>query len=189
MPRSASGSDNLAEPAVRTCRLERDLAEHLADHGDSDQRSSSRAIRTWHLPPDAVEVLARDEDRVVQLLLADSCDDAPEDMLLRVWQSWAGSLSVPIAPTATRTSPVPTCSATPMIPIRGCANRPWTKRNVTPARHAAARHPGLPARVLVRLLRDTGTAQSAARHPAMPLPVMEQMHQRNQPPTDTTPGL
>ncbi|WP_329454080.1 PE-PGRS family protein [Streptomyces sp. NBC_01497] len=59
------------------------------------RRSVARARR---LPPDVVEHLARDEDRVVQLFLAESCDDAPADMLLRVWQWWTGSLSSPDRP-------------------------------------------------------------------------------------------
>ena len=59
------------------------------------RRSVARARR---LPPDVVERLARDEDRVVQLFLAASCDDAPADMLLRVWQWWTGSLSTPDRP-------------------------------------------------------------------------------------------
>lgn len=54
--------------------------------------------RARHLPPDVVDRLARDEDRVVQLFLAESCDDAPADMLLRVWQWWTGSLSTPDRP-------------------------------------------------------------------------------------------
>ncbi|MFE5814577.1 HEAT repeat domain-containing protein [Streptomyces sp. NPDC056479] len=54
--------------------------------------------RARHLPPDVVERLARDEDRVVQLFLAESCDDAPADMLMRVWQWWTGSLSTPDRP-------------------------------------------------------------------------------------------
>lgn len=54
--------------------------------------------RARHLPADVVERLARDDDRVVQLFLAESCDDAPADMLLRVWQWWTGSLSTPDRP-------------------------------------------------------------------------------------------
>ncbi|WP_031475275.1 hypothetical protein [Streptomyces bicolor] len=54
--------------------------------------------RARHLPPDVVERLAVDEDRVVQLFLAESCDDAPADMLMRVWQWWTGSLSTPNRP-------------------------------------------------------------------------------------------
>lgn len=54
--------------------------------------------RARHLPADVVERLAHDEDRVVQLFLAESCDDAPADMLMRVWQWWDGSLSAPDRP-------------------------------------------------------------------------------------------
>ncbi|KUN69315.1 PE-PGRS family protein [Streptomyces canus] len=54
--------------------------------------------RARHLPPDAVALLADDEDRVVQLFLAESCDDAPADMLMRVWQWWDGSLTSPDRP-------------------------------------------------------------------------------------------
>ncbi|MFB7830824.1 PE-PGRS family protein [Streptomyces sp. NPDC056056] len=59
------------------------------------RRSVARAER---LPPDVVESLAHDEDRVVHLFLAESCDDAPAEMLLRVWQWWTGSLSAPGRP-------------------------------------------------------------------------------------------
>ncbi|WP_326813264.1 hypothetical protein [Streptomyces scopuliridis] len=51
--------------------------------------------RARHLPTDVVELLARDEDRVVRRFLAESCDDAPADMLLEAWQWWTGSLSIP----------------------------------------------------------------------------------------------
>ncbi len=54
--------------------------------------------RAKHLPPDVIELLARDEDRAVQLFLAESCADAPADMLLEVWQWWTGSLSHPDRP-------------------------------------------------------------------------------------------
>lgn len=58
-----------------------------------------RAVaRAKHLPPDVVECLANDRDRVVQLFLAESCDDAPADMLLRVAEWWTGSLSSPDVP-------------------------------------------------------------------------------------------
>ncbi|MEV6162465.1 PE-PGRS family protein [Streptomyces sp. NPDC052052] len=59
------------------------------------RRSVARAHR---LPPDVVELLSRDEDRVVQLFLAESCDDAPGEMLLRVWKWWTGSLTNPGRP-------------------------------------------------------------------------------------------
>ncbi|MFE2881335.1 hypothetical protein [Streptomyces sp. NPDC059272] len=59
------------------------------------RRSVARAV---HLPPDVVELLAHDEDRVVRLFLAESCDDAPADLLLDVWTWWPGSFSFPGRP-------------------------------------------------------------------------------------------
>jgi hypothetical protein len=59
------------------------------------RRSVARATQ---LPPDVVERLAHDEDRVVRLFLAESCDDAPADMLLEVWTWWSGSFSFPGRP-------------------------------------------------------------------------------------------
>lgn len=58
----------------------------------------SSAARAKRLPPDVVERLARDEDRVVRLFLAESCDDAPASVLLEVWLWWDGSLSFPGRP-------------------------------------------------------------------------------------------
>jgi hypothetical protein len=59
------------------------------------RRSVARAPR---LPPDVADLLARDEDRIVHLFLAESCDDAPPAMLLDVWTWWDGSLSHPGRP-------------------------------------------------------------------------------------------
>ncbi|MZD03572.1 PE-PGRS family protein [Streptomyces sp. SID5785] len=59
------------------------------------RRSVARARR---LPPDVVDRLAHDEDRVVHLFLAESCDDAPPWLLLQVWRWWDGSLSFPGRP-------------------------------------------------------------------------------------------
>ncbi|MEV5535112.1 hypothetical protein [Streptomyces prunicolor] len=77
-------------------------------HGDADAMrrlavSSHPLIRgsvarARHLPPDVVERLARDEDRTVRLFLAESCDDAPAEMLLEVWRWWDGSFSYPGRP-------------------------------------------------------------------------------------------
>ncbi|MCC9309547.1 hypothetical protein LN042_21115 [Kitasatospora sp. RB6PN24] len=59
------------------------------------RRSVARAPR---LPTDVVAALARDQDRVVRLFLAESCDDAPPEMLLEVAGWWDGSLSFPGRP-------------------------------------------------------------------------------------------
>ncbi|MGW7054298.1 PE-PGRS family protein [Streptomyces sp. NPDC054887] len=45
------------------------------------------------LPPDVVELLARDEHRVVRIFLNENADDAPGPMLLELFREWAGSLS------------------------------------------------------------------------------------------------
>lgn len=77
-------------------------------HGDADAMrrlaGSSHPLirrsvaRARHLPPDVVERLARDEDRTVRLFLAESCEDAPAEMLLEVWRWWDGSFSHPDRP-------------------------------------------------------------------------------------------
>ncbi|MDK9496044.1 hypothetical protein QEZ40_000382 [Streptomyces katrae] len=77
-------------------------------HGDTDAMrrlaASSHPLvrrsvaRARHLPPDVVQRLARDEDRPVRLFLAESCDDAPAELLLEVWRWWDGSLSHPDRP-------------------------------------------------------------------------------------------
>ncbi|WP_030317672.1 hypothetical protein [Streptomyces flavochromogenes] len=59
------------------------------------RRSVARARR---LPRDVVERLARDDDRTVRLFLAESCDDAPAEMLLEVWRWWDGSFTHPDRP-------------------------------------------------------------------------------------------
>ncbi|MEU5195092.1 hypothetical protein AB0G86_13705 [Streptomyces scabiei] len=77
-------------------------------HGDADAMrrlaASSHPLvrrsvaRARHLPPDVVELLSRDEDRAVRLFLAESCDDAPADLLLEVWRWWDGSFTHPGRP-------------------------------------------------------------------------------------------
>ncbi|MEU0026097.1 PE-PGRS family protein [Streptomyces sp. NPDC006335] len=92
------------DPRGRYHPLDWVVALHHDDEAMRRLAASSHPVvrrsvaRARHLPPDVVELLARDEDRVVQLFLAESCDDAPADMLLRVWQWWDGSLTVPDRP-------------------------------------------------------------------------------------------
>ncbi|WP_405868031.1 PE-PGRS family protein [Streptomyces sp. NBC_00005] len=92
------------DPGVRHHELDWVLALH--DDPDAMRRlaASSHPLvrrsvaRARRLPPDVVERLAKDEDRVVHLFLAESCDDAPADVLLGVWQWWTGSLTRPDRP-------------------------------------------------------------------------------------------
>ncbi|MET7595731.1 hypothetical protein ABZS84_11840 [Streptomyces sp. NPDC005481] len=77
-------------------------------HGDADAMRRLAAschplvrrsvARARHLPPEVVARLARDEDRAVRLFLAESCEDAPADLLLEVWRWWDGSFSHPDRP-------------------------------------------------------------------------------------------
>ncbi|WKX68645.1 PE-PGRS family protein [Streptomyces sp. XD-27] len=177
LPRPVYDAEDLGQRAVESCRLQRDLAEHLARHRDPAQRrrlagnphlakdlvaalaqdpdasvrltvslrpelseeqraaisvdidpdarcypldwvvalhddpvamrrlgASSHLLvrrsvaRAKRLPADVVGRLARDEDRLVRLFLAESCDDAPPEMLLEVARWWTGSLTFPDRP-------------------------------------------------------------------------------------------
>ena len=59
------------------------------------RRSVARAPQ---LPADVAALLARDSDRVVRLFLAESCNDAPPEMLLEVAGWWDASFSFPGRP-------------------------------------------------------------------------------------------
>ncbi|MFF7725802.1 PE-PGRS family protein [Streptomyces sp. NPDC008001] len=151
------------------------------------RKSVARAKR---LPEDVVALLARDEDRVVQLFLAESCEDAPADMLLRVWQWWTGSLSHPDRP-----------RSHPNFPRQGLlqyadAPDPRMRRLALddPAssvelverfgrdtdeevRLRAAQDPRLTAASAVRLLDDPSgrIRRAAALHPGLPARVLIQL--------------
>jgi hypothetical protein len=144
------------------------------------RRGVARARR---LPPDVVELLARDEDRIVQLFLAESCDDAPAEMLLRVWQWWDGSLTRPDRPRGHPNFPrhgllryaddpnprmrqlaLDDPESTPELVER-------LSRDVSEeVRYRAATDPRLPATAAARLLEDPHqhVRHAAALHPRMP---------------------
>ncbi|MEU4348215.1 PE-PGRS family protein [Streptomyces sp. NPDC023838] len=271
MARSAFGAKGLEATelqsrAVKTCRLERSLTEHLAHHGESAQRCmlagnphldpdlvnilahdpdekvrSAVAVRSdlteeqraaididfdprvhhypldWvvalhedpaemrrlaasshplvrrsvararRLPPDVVELLARDEDRVVQLFLAESCDDAPADMLMRVWQWWTGSLSTPDRPHGhpdfPRTGllryaddPNPRMRQLALDDPKSTAGlvERFSRDSDEEVRHRAAKDPRLTPASAVRLLDDPHEhiRGAAARHPGLPARVL-----------------
>ncbi|MFE6888307.1 hypothetical protein [Streptomyces sp. NPDC057694] len=89
-------SMSLALPWVEGLHGDADAMRRLAASSHPLIRRS--VARARHLPPDVVERLARDEDRTVRLFLAESCDDAPAEMLLEVWRWWDGSFSHPDRP-------------------------------------------------------------------------------------------
>ncbi|MFD0855940.1 hypothetical protein ACFQ07_27120, partial [Actinomadura adrarensis] len=148
------------------------------------RRSVARAKR---LPFDVVERLARDEDEVVQLFLAESCDDAPADMLLRVWAWWTGSLSVPDRPFGHPNFP--------RIGLLEYADHPnprfrrlalddpestadlverFSRDDDAEVRSRAAADPRLSAASVMRLLQDPDPlfVRQAVRHPSLPARVL-----------------
>ncbi|WP_406134289.1 PE-PGRS family protein [Streptomyces zaomyceticus] len=148
------------------------------------RRSVARARR---LPPDVVERLADDEDRVVQLFLAESCDDAPADTLLRVWRWWTGSLSHPDRPHGHPNFPrhdlvrhadgpdprmrrlaLDDPESTPELVER------FSRDSHEEVRHRAAVDPRLSAASAVRLLDDPHEhiRRAAAAHPRLPARVL-----------------
>ncbi|CAM5433567.1 hypothetical protein SALBM311S_07052 [Streptomyces alboniger] len=266
MPRSVYEAQNLKTDALEKCSLERELAAHLARHGEPAERRSlagnprldpdlvellaadpdadvryavsiradltedqraripieferySRShtlewvkalhhdddavrrlaasshplvrrsvARARHLPPDVVARLARDEDRIVQLFLAESCDDAPADMLMEVWQWWDGSLTVPDRPRGHPNfprhdllryadDPNPRMrrlapddpESTPELVAR------LSRDPSAEVRYRAATDPRLPAACAVLLLEDAHEhiRGAAARHPRLPVRVL-----------------
>ncbi|MGI5459045.1 PE-PGRS family protein [Streptomyces sp. CA-249302] len=143
--------------------------------------------RARHLPPDVVERLARDEDRIVHLFLAESCDDAPADMLLGVWRWWTGSLTVPDRPRGHPNFPrvgllryaddldprmrqlaLDDPESTPELVER------MSRDPDTEVRYRAAKDPRLTVASAVRLVGDpVGHIRSAAaRHPDLPAQVL-----------------
>lgn len=81
---------------VKALHHDADAMRQLASSPNIAIRRS--VARAEHLPPDVLELLAHDEDRVVHLFLAESNADAPPDMLLSVWTWWSGSFSHPGIP-------------------------------------------------------------------------------------------
>ncbi|MFJ9952405.1 PE-PGRS family protein [Kitasatospora sp. NPDC091207] len=143
--------------------------------------------RARHLPPDVVARLARDEDRVVQLFLAESCDDAPAELLLDVWLWWTGSLSTPDRPHGHPNFPragLLRYADDPNPRLRRLAlDDPASTADLVErlgrdaaeeVRYRAASDPRLPAASAVRLLDDPrpGVRHAAARNPRLPAAVL-----------------
>ncbi|MFB8080001.1 hypothetical protein [Streptomyces sp. NPDC056013] len=166
-------------------------------HGDADamrrlaasshplvRRSVARARR---LPPDVVERLARDEDRTVRLFLAESCDDAPAEMLLEVWRWWDGSFSHPDRPRSHPNFPRTGLLRHAADPSGRMRRLALDDPESTPAdvarfardpeaevRHRAAEDPRLSPADAVRLLNDPAAhvRGAAMRSPRLPARVI-----------------
>ncbi|WP_392672343.1 PE-PGRS family protein [Streptomyces sp. LN785] len=143
----------------------------------------SGAARARRLPPDVVELLARDEDRVVRLFLAESCDDAPAELLLEVWRWWSGSFTYPDRPRGHPNFPrrgLLRHAADPDPRMRQLAlDDPestadlverFSRDSHQDVRHRAATDPRLSPASAVRLLDDPrdSVRDAAARHPRLP---------------------
>ncbi|MFD7323507.1 PE-PGRS family protein [Streptomyces sp. NPDC059875] len=147
----------------------------------------SSVARARHLLPDVVERLAHDEDRVVRLFLAESCDDAPPEMLLEVWHWWTGSFTFPGRP---RTHPnfprsgLLRHATDPNPRLRRLAlgdpeSTPelveeFSRDEAEEVRQDAAQDPRLTPAAAVRLLDDPeeSVRVRAARNPALPQDVL-----------------
>lgn len=167
---------------------DRDAMRRLAASSHPLVRRS--VARARHLPPDAVALLADDEDRVVQLFLAESCDDAPADMLMRVWQWWDGSLTSPDRPRGHPNFPrhdllryaddpnprmrrlaLDDPESTPELVER------LSRDSSEEVRRRAVTDPRLSAAAAARLLEDPHEhiRSAAARHPHMPARILVQL--------------
>ncbi|MFE5807634.1 PE-PGRS family protein [Streptomyces sp. NPDC056491] len=172
-------------PWVVALHDDEDAMRHLAGSAHLLLRSSVALAR--RLPPDVVERLARDEDRVVRLFLAERCDDAPADMLLEVWQWWNGSISTPDRPYGHPNFPrrdllrhaddphprlrqlaIDDPDSTPALVER------FGRDEDAEVRLRAATDPRLSADSVVRMLDDPDSCvrAMAARHPRVPVPVL-----------------
>ncbi|MER6361290.1 hypothetical protein [Kitasatospora sp. NPDC001527] len=152
------------------------------------RRSVARARR---LPPDVVERLARDEDFAVRLFLTESCDDAPAELLLRVWEEgWNGSFSFPGRPLNHPNFPLDGLlrfadDPRPRMRLLALHDPASTADLVerlahdpdrTVRRHAA-QHPRLSPTAAATLAADEDVAPHAHRHPALPLPLLAELLQ------------
>jgi len=144
--------------------------------------------RAQHLPPDVVDRLAHDEDRVVHLFLSESCDDATPEVLLSVWSWWHGSFSFPGRvrnhPNFPKNGLVRLADdPNPRLRLLALTDKASTPELVDQfaddpdpqVRNAAAADPRISPAPLVRLLLDERTARSAAQNPGIPASVMRHM--------------
>lgn len=171
--------------------LRRTLPWVAAQHDDPEaMRRLARSVhpfirasvaRAPHLPPDVVDLLAQDPDRVVHLFLAESCEDATPEVLLGVAAWWDGSLSHPDRP---RTHPrFPREGLLRLVDdpnplLRRLAlddpgsDAALAERFVTDpdelVRSRAAQDPRLSEDTLCRLLEQPDLRELAMRNPSLP---------------------
>ncbi|WP_035842192.1 hypothetical protein [Kitasatospora azatica] len=113
------------------------------------------------LPPDLVELLARDEDFAVRLLLCEWHPQPPPELLLDLYLNG-------------RHRAVRMLIANPRFPTAGLAAR-FAQSPDPDRRRLALRDPALGLELLDRLSRDPETQHEAARHPLLPLPRIREL--------------
>ncbi|MFD4917282.1 hypothetical protein ACFWNR_29285 [Streptomyces virginiae] len=127
-------------------------------------RRCARSAHTWlrrsaavcpGLPVDAVELLARDQDFAVRLLLAEFHPEPPPELLLDLYLNGTHRA-------------VGMLVARPGFPAAGLAARLGDSPDPR-ARRLALRDPGLEPELLDRLLRDPETRAAAGRDPRLPV--------------------
>ncbi|MEV5970375.1 Mucin-2 [Streptomyces sp. NPDC051921] len=122
------------------------------------------AAQSPHLPPDALRLLARTEDPVVEALLGVHHPDAPEEVLMRVYARLGGTFSAWMAETH------------PRFPREGLAAR-YADHPDGNYRRLAVRDPAATPALIERLSHDrtVWTRQAAAGDRRLPLPRLREV--------------
>ncbi|NUP52890.1 MAG: hypothetical protein HOW97_37040 [Catenulispora sp.] len=144
--------------------------------------------RAKHLPPDVLERLAQDEDRVVRLFLTESCDDTPAEVLVEVWGWWPGSFSYPGRPRDHPNFPKtgllhyaddPNPRMRLLAVYDPAADNALIDRLAADpdpqVQYEAIADPRVSVAVLAKELLGERFARAAAANPALPVPVMRRM--------------
>jgi hypothetical protein len=113
------------------------------------------------LQPDLVELLARDEDFAVRLLLCEFHPEPPPELLLDLYLN-GGHRAVKML------------VANPRFPSAGLAAR-FADSPDPERRRLALRDPALAPELLDRFSRDPGWRSAAARHPRLPVPRIREL--------------
>ncbi|MDX2848775.1 hypothetical protein PV342_09930 [Streptomyces sp. PA03-3a] len=110
------------------------------------------------LEPDLVELLSRDEDFAVRLLLCEFHPEPPPELLLNLYLH--GSHRAVMMP-----------AAHPRFPAAGLAAR-FADSTDPEERRLALTDPDLPAETLAEFARNPARRRAAARHPRLPVPLI-----------------
>lgn len=113
------------------------------------------------LEPDLVELLSRDEDFAVRLLLCEFHPEPPPELLLDLYLHGSHRAVMMLA-------------AHPRFPAAGLAAR-FADSTDPEERRLALTDPDLPAETLAEFARDPARRRAAARHPRVPVPLLREL--------------